>query len=555
MSGHTPSRMPLPVRIGGLSGWLHGDGPRAVLMCGAPGFEGHSAYQSWRILADLIAGRGFSVLRFDYPGEGDSADLPPGADRLAAAGTSIAEAMDWLKAHTDAHDVSLVTLRLGTLLAANALPGLRFARAIHLAPLTSGKACLREMKAAARLYATLPGRAGIHADGGIDLCGYSLTGAEVTALAIRTTELPAGDATFLALPPGQTAPDLPGATHAVFDDYGAMMSMAEGIPPLALWHRIAEWMGPENGQTCASAPTETVYQTPTWRETILRFGPDATLAGVLCEPVATPAKTCVILPNAGSNPHFGWARMSVDHARALAGAGIASLRFDLSGLGDSLWHAASPRACLYGRRHLDDMRHAVDLVVARGCGAPMVAGLCSGGYLALQTMHADPRVTRCVAVNVLKLVWHDTDDLDVIEQASTQASRSYGARAVSASQWKRVLRGEIGLDRIRAVATLLARRGLRRLCEIIGLETALPDDTRLVRAQLRAISQRGGQLTFVHSAMDGSRDEAELHLGTASRYACALSGVDIEVIDGADHELTQKNARDRLQDILIDRAR
>ena len=552
--------MPVPVRIGGLSGWLHGHGPRAVLMCGAHGFEGHSAYQSWRILADLIAANGCSVLRFDYPGEGDSADVPAGTSRLAAAATSITEAADWLITQTGAGTLDIVCLRLGALLAARALGAGPLARSVLLAPQLNGKAYVRELKAAARLFGSSPGRAGVEAEGGIALCGFSVSAQDVAELAACSLQAPAASASFIALTTGQTLPMPAGSVVTTFDDYGAMISLAEGNPPLALWQSVAGWMGagpvqPEPRPILPSAVLPSaVLAGAGWRETALRFGPGDGLAGVLCEPASAPARNCIVLPNAGGNPHFGWARMSVDHGRALAQAGVASFRFDLSGIGDSTWHPASVRRCLYGRAHLEDMRCAVDLVVDHGY-APMVSGLCSGGYLALHAMHADPRITRGVAVNVLKLIWHPDDDLDTIERQATQAARSYGSKALSGSAWKRLLAGEIGRERIAAVAGLLARRALRRLCETLGLETGLPEDTRLIRSILRDISARGAALTFVHGEMDASRDEADLHFGTDSRHARTLPGISIEIIPDTDHEFTPKAARDRLLDLLIDRAR
>lgn len=546
--------VPVPVRIGGLSGWLHGHGPRAVLMCGAHGFEGLSAYQSWRILADLIAANGFSVLRFDYPGEGDSADLPAGTNRLAAATASITEAADWLKAQTGAHEFSVVSLRLGSLFAARALAAEPLARSVLLAPQLDGKAHARELKAAARLFGSVPGRAGVEADGGIALCGFTLSAEDVAELATWTAVAPVAENSFVALLPGQTAPVPPHSVVSAFDDYGAMMSLAEAVPPLMLWQNIADWMGAAPAPALSAGLPPAILSSEGWRETAYRFGPEGSLAGVLCEPVTAPARMCILLPNAGGNPHFGWARMSVEHGRALARAGVASFRFDLSGIGDSIWHAASVRRCLYGLPHLEDMRHAVECVVARGY-APMVSGLCSGGHLALHAMHADPRITRGIAVNVLKLIWHPGDDLDTIEQQATQAARSYGSKALSGSAWKRLLSGDIGRDRILAVAGMLARRALRRLCETLELETGLPEDTRRIRAILRDISARGATLTFVHGELDASRDEADLHLGTDARYARTLPGISIEIIPDTDHEFTPKAARDRLQDILIDRAR
>lgn len=546
---------PRPIILGGVCGWVHGSGAQGVLMCGAAGFEASAVYQSWRVLADIIAARGYTVLRFDYPGEGDSADPPDGFFSPAIA--AIRASAAWLQDATGTTAFDVVALRLGALLAAEALADCPPARLVSMAPVHRGKAHIREMKAAARLFASQPGREDTQTESGINLCGFVLSQADCDRLDTLAPPVLAASSTLVVLPEGQDGPDHPSAQSIAFDGYSAMMTPAEAVPPLAVFTQIADWLGEADAGSRAELLAEFArLETPAWRETRLHFGPGNRLAGTLCEPIVSPAKTCVVTANAGSNPRFGWARGTVDHARALAEAGIASFRFDLSGIGDSPWIAGSARKALYGLPHGDDMRAAVDCMVARGYGRPILAGLCSGGYLALHAAHADPRVGGVVAVNVLKLIWHHgVDDLDEIERSATQASRQYGAQALSASAWKRVLRGEIGAERLFAVARMMTARIARKLGERVGYEGVLPQETRQVRAMLRDLSARGVRVSFVHTDMDASRDEADRHFGTDARFARALPGVTIDIIPRSDHEMTPKQARDRLRDLLIDRAK
>ena len=71
--------MRIPVAFDGCFGWLHTppDGlarDTAVLLC--PGIlkDAMLAHCSWRLLADRLAEAGYTTLRFDYPGTGDSCD-------------------------------------------------------------------------------------------------------------------------------------------------------------------------------------------------------------------------------------------------------------------------------------------------------------------------------------------------------------------------------------------------------------------------------------------------------------------------------------------------
>lgn len=112
-------------------------------------------------------------------------------------------------------------------------------------------------------------------------------------------------------------------------------------------------------------------------ETAHRFGRDEHLAGIVNLPEGPPASDlAVVIPNAGLIHHVGPWQLHVDLARRLAEAGLPSLRFDLSGLGDS--EVPRRRETVTARTGAD-IRDAIDLL-ATECGARRIvmAGLCSG---------------------------------------------------------------------------------------------------------------------------------------------------------------------------------
>lgn len=130
------------------------------------------------------------------------------------------------------------------------------------------------------------------------------------------------------------------------------------------------------------------------RETALAFGPEGTLIGVLTQPSAARTDggggiACLLL-NVGINHRIGPRRINVKAARRLAEVGIPSLRFDLSGVGDS--RASSGREG-FRAQALADMRAALDQLQA-GTGATrfLVFGICSGAANALALALGDKRV-------------------------------------------------------------------------------------------------------------------------------------------------------------------
>ena len=127
-------------------------------------------------------------------------------------------------------------------------------------------------------------------------------------------------------------------------------------------------------------------------ETTLCFGAEQRLIGVLANPGGNGHDTrigCLLL-NVGVNHRIGPRRINVKLARRLASAGIPSLRFDLSGIGDSRASAAQND---FRQQALLDMKAALDqLQSATGLEHFIVIGICSGAVNGMALALDDARV-------------------------------------------------------------------------------------------------------------------------------------------------------------------
>lgn len=128
------------------------------------------------------------------------------------------------------------------------------------------------------------------------------------------------------------------------------------------------------------------------KESILKVGPRQ-LVGILCKPdTIDPRQPPVLFPNTGLEHRVGPNRVHVVLARALARAGIPSLRLDLSGMGDS-------PSSVYPDS-IADLKSAIDTLQAHGFGRQVIGvGLCSGAHDLHQLARVDGRLIAMVSID------------------------------------------------------------------------------------------------------------------------------------------------------------
>src|SRR6516225_1390301 len=177
-----------PVVFDGCFGWLHpANGRHGVVLCNPFGYDALCTHRGWRRLAQRLAARGMPVLRFDYPGAGDSLGDEEDPRRIEAWIDSIAGAVRHLRERTGVEQVSLCGLRLGATLAA--LAGERMGDIdglVLLSPALSGRNYLRELRAHRQSWLSTP--AGMTADpipetaAYVEAFGFGLHGDDIARL-------------------------------------------------------------------------------------------------------------------------------------------------------------------------------------------------------------------------------------------------------------------------------------------------------------------------------------------------------------------------------------
>ena len=296
----------------------------------------------------------------------------------------------------------------------------------------------------------------------------------------------------------------------------------------------------------------TALVSPAFREEPVRFGPDGALFGILCRPARPNAEAPVfILLNRGLNAHIGWRRVSVEHARGLAAAGITSLHFDVAGLGESRDEQGRPANLIYSDLLLADIGAAVDLMAARGHTRIALAGVCSGAYMALCAAHADPRVTGVVAVNAQRIVWNPRENVDEVIRYGLRSMNDYVGDLRSRGALRKLIRSR---HRIAPAVRFIAKRSFKQtLARVpIGLRSRLMSGSMAARVArfFETLEAHGTQVSLVFSEMDPGLTELSHYYGPAGRDLCRRN-VAVAILPGSDHNLTTREASDWMLEHMV----
>ena len=547
-----------PIAFDGTFGFLHeAPGDCAVVMCAAMGHEQLCASRGWRELADDIAAAGLPVLRFDWAGCGDALGDDEEPDRLAAWTACLTSAVREARARFQPRRVVRLGLRLGATLAAHQAALLDVEGLVLLAPAISGRLYGREL-AASSAVGTSQGSEGGRA--GVEVAGYITTPetlVDLAAIDLRKLARPPAARVLLISPEEHVqAEAVEGAltelgvavTRLTFVGYSEFLAdITLSQSPRATFADVVGWLKESfafaRRPVRVDAPETARLATGTFREEAVQFGPEGGLFGIHCRPKASTS-TAVIILNTGLNPHVGWARLGVRFARRWAENGIASLRLDVAGIGDSRAKPERKELPLYDEDLIGDVSAAISLMQAQGYSRIVLFGACSGAWLAFHTELCDPRPAGAILVNLARFIWRPRYSLSI--RQGFKGNSFYAGRAFQLATWGRLLRGEIN---VRGVGAELIRRTLRiaraRLTALLAFNRAA-DDTSWVRASFQRLAQRATPLLVAYSDDDEAADELFLHFGPDAHRLRKFANVSLSRLGATDHSISSPAAQDYL---------
>ena len=557
-----------PVTFNGCFGWLHqGSSERGVVLCGPLGHEAVATHRGWRQLAGSLAQQGLHVVRFDYHGSGDSEGSDSDPARLHTWQENIKSAAGVLRDHCNVRQVTLVGLRFGAAMALLAAEEIPDVDAIALlAPVVSGRTHLRELRLLARVwheqaFGRVPAPSN---DGSLEVTGTRHSSETVRSLgSVDLRQIKTSPRRVLLMDTGDRMEtrQLAERLETLGSDVDRLPFLGEAefltepvtsrIPYDAFGH-LAAWIGRPDvrrgpDQMAAWAPGPPI-RFGNGLEAPLRFGPDHRLFGILCRPFQ-PAQGApiAIMVNTGRSRHTGDARFYVNLARALAAVGVASLRMDISGLGDSQSDPRVGETVLHDVGSCRDVSAAIDEVAKFGWTQAALVGVCSGSFLAFQTALRDPRVTSVDLVNQQRFLPQTEPAVAAVAAPLRRPASFYIKSVLRGFAWRAVFSGRVDVPGIvlgvlRPVVERYARWLGRKYEMITGRQT----ESGAVHRLFRQLSERHVRVRLWYGEADPGWPELESWFGRSGVGLHRFRGVDLRTMPDADHALHDGEARARL---------
>lgn len=272
-------------------------------------------------------------------------------------------------------------------------------------------------------------------------------------------------------------------------------------------------------------------------ERAVLFGAARTLVGVVTEPPGgRAAGTAFVLLNAGVVHRVGPNRIYVTAARRLAEQGFLSVRFDLSGLGDS---GSRRDAVPFEQASVLEAREVMSAIEREyGISQFVTVGLCSGAVVAFRSAVSDERVLGAVLINPQGFVQSDEWKSYVVTKAL--ARKYWREKLLSPRSWRQALTGRSNYRQLVDVIT-------RRLSSMVKRSEGVNRVAGELAAEFGQLHARGIRLLLACSEGDFGVDYLSTILGPRFSRREHMESL---TLPRGDHSLTMAASQQRFFDGL-----
>ena len=228
-------------------------------------------------------------------------------------------------------------------------------------------------------------------------------------------------------------------------------------------------------------------------------------------------------------------------ARHLAKAGIASLRIDFAGLGDSRGLPGKEMMISEAfEARVPDIKAAIDRLQDLGYRRIAVQGICSGAFHAFHAGLADPRIGMLLLLNIplFQEAYAEESNTAIHEAVPWQY---YFDRLARTRTWARLLSGRGNLPGV-------LRGRFRRLWRGGGVEL---NPANFTRSAMTHLSERGVKTLFLFGPDEVGYYTVEDVFGPAGADLVKLDHVTLKVIETFDHIIGMPMAQEEATSAML----
>jgi pimeloyl-ACP methyl ester carboxylesterase len=272
-------------------------------------------------------------------------------------------------------------------------------------------------------------------------------------------------------------------------------------------------------------------------EHAVQFGGEHALSGILTEASSPSFGVGVAILSAGVTHRVGPHRLHVSLARTLARQGFPTLRFDLSGVGESEYATNQEP---YDIRTDREVGAALDVLAARtGADRFVLLGLCSGADNSLRVALRDPRVAGAVLIEGYGF------------RSPGYLLDYYSRRLIRPETWRRLIHGRLSLRKVaaRISGTRRGRTARAPAPDDAARFWRMPPRDRIV-SDLRELGRRGTELLLVYSRDSPAEFNFRRIVKPELRSSALHGRVEVKTFRESDHTFSRQGLRSQLIELV-----
>ena len=533
---------------------------KAVIIVGPLGPEYMFCHRSIKSLAERIASLGLYSLRYDHIGMGNSSSDLFDTNIVSKWNATLPVLKEHLKHFYSIDDVIYISLRTGSLILSEYLNKYESVHAIFWFPYVLGKAWVRDM----RMMDSKRNNVN-KSSTTIDAAGYPLTfeaQEEINQVNLLDNNLNVSGNILLiedslSLPNKKLANYFNEFTETDIKSTPGMKEMltvvSSSVVPLLSLDTICQWLDTLRNETekitCpeCEAPLGT-YQDDFFKESIHNLNGKKNLFGIISEPLSCNYDDIVLIVNAGSGHHVGPNRLNVDLARYLASVNIASFRFDLGHLGESIHGDETSKLNPFVASTNNDIQYVIEYITGKYKKNIILLGLCSGAH---NQFHAALNTTskfikQLIVINPINFYYKDGQSLEASEVAELQvAEENYNKNVFSFNKWMSLISNPRKLIKVVNSVFIILLSKLSNLKQNLLFKLGGSPQQQLDKDMLSLV-KKGINIAIINSEGDPGHKILINEAPVFVRKFQASQKLLVKKIQSSDHNFTTRNSKNEL---------